>query len=125
MTKDKFNTIMPESDDRTLCVMIDEPISGEGYAKNFLPRFYDIVERHGEIRLLIYYKAFHGREKEAAGFDMETTSTYGKKIRRLALVNPPESEALQKKIQEPRFDDHALRLFEEKDLDQALRWVKG
>lgn len=125
MNMDKFNTIMPETDDRTLCVMIDKPISGEGYATNFLPRFHDIINRHGDIRLLVYYKAFRGWEKEAAGFDMETTARYGKKIRRLALVNPPESEALQKKLKAPLFDPQALRLFEEKDLDKALAWVKA
>lgn len=125
METDKFNTIMPETDDRALCIMVDKPISGEGYTVNFLPRFLDIVNRHGEVRLLVYYKAFQGWEEKAAESDMDLTSRYGKKIRRMALVNPPHSEALQKKLKAPLFDPQAIRLFEEKDLDKALAWVKA
>lgn len=120
----KFNTIMPETDDRTLCILIEKPISAEGYEHNFLPRFKGMLDRNGEARLLVYYKDFKGWEEEAAEKDMEITSAYGKKIRRFALVNPPRSEIFQKKVKAPLFDPEALRLFEESELDKALNWVK-
>lgn len=124
MDTGKFNTIMPETDDKTLCVLIEKPISAEGYDHNFLPRFKDIINRNGEARLLVYYKDFKGWEKGAVASDMEMTSLYGKKIKRFALVNPPSSEVFQKKIKAPLFDTGALRLFTESELDKALDWVK-
>jgi hypothetical protein len=70
---DKFNTIMPETTDRTLCMMVDRPISADGYKENFLPRVKNMLERYGEIRCLIYFKNYQGWEEAAAAMNFSAS----------------------------------------------------
>ena len=78
---EKYNVIMPESTDQALCVMIDRPIS-DGYSENFLPRVDKMIEIHGEIRVLIYFKVFQGWEEDAARHDMRAFAEYAKKFKK-------------------------------------------
>ena len=89
---EKFNTIMPETTDKVLCIQVDKVISEEGYQQNFLPRIEKMIETYGEIRLLVHYLSFKGWEHDAAKEDMATFALLGKKLKKFALVNPPESE---------------------------------
>lgn len=121
---EKYNTIMPETDEKTLCVEVDKPISGEGYRDNFLPRLKNMVEKTGEARILIYFKKYEGWEEQAANFDMQTTVEYGKFVKKLAFVNPPEKLVFKNKIKEPLFKGET-QFFTETDLPKALSWVKS
>ncbi len=119
----KFNTVMKETDDRTVCMMIDKPISPEGYKENFMPRVLDMLKRNGEIRVLVYYKEFKGWEEEATKFDSEALVQYGQYVKKLAFVNPPEKEIFHKKMTKPLIKGD-IRFFAEADLQEALDWVK-
>jgi len=120
---EKFNEIMAESDDRVLCVKVHKPISKEGYNENFINRLRTMTERHGEIRLLVYFADFKGWEPEAALDDMAAALQLGSKFRKLALVNPPEKNIMQFKFKRPLFAGEA-RFFGAEDLDEAIAWVK-
>ncbi len=121
---DKYNVIMPQTDDRTLCIQIERTISSEGYEENFLPRINKMVAEYGEIRVLIYYKKFQGWEEEAAKNDMETTARFGRKIVKMALVNPPEKVMFKSAIKKPILAGE-VKSFDEEDLNKAIEWVKS
>lgn len=119
----KFNTVMEQSTDSALCMMIDQPISQEGYEQNFLPHIQQMLEQKGEIRLLVYYKDFKGWMEDATSSDMDATLKYGKKLKKVALVNPPKREIFQKKIKQPMLAGD-MKIFKEEELDEAIEWVK-
>lgn len=120
----KFNTVMDETDDRAVCIMVDKPISPEGYQQNFMPRVRDLLKNNGEIRILIYYKEFKGWEEEATKFDAEALVQYGQHVKKLAFVNPPEKEVFHKKMVSPLIKGE-IKFFSEEELDDALSWVKA
>lgn len=121
---EKFNTIMPETTDRVLCVQIDRLISEVGYKQNFLPRLEKMVNKFGEICLLVYYKNFKGWEHDAAKEDMVSYAQFGKKIKKYALVNPPESEIFRRKMIDENISGET-RIFSEEQLQEAIEWVKS
>lgn len=122
----KFNVIMPETTDRVLCVQIDKVISSEGYAENFLPRIHKMLENHGKIRLLVYYKYFKGWEESAAVQDMEFSVSLARKIEKMAMVNAPEREEIQKRMKMKMISSQGeMKFFNEEDIDKAMTWVKA
>lgn len=123
MDNPQFNPLMPQSNDRVLCFQIDRPISAAGYEQNFLPRVREVIARHGGLRLLIYYKNYCGWEEAAAQMDFEASFQFRDKVVKLALVNPPGKEALQKKIKQ-HYMSGELRFFSMENLDMALDWIK-
>lgn len=120
----RFNEIMPESDDRVLCVEITKPITGDGYAQNFLPRIRQMIDNNGELRLLIYFRNYRGWEREAAEMDMDAISELGSATGRVAHVNPPESVVYKVRVMKPMLGLD-IRNFEENELTQALEWVRA
>ncbi len=121
---EKYNTVMPETDDYTICMQVDKPISKEGYRDNFMPRLREMMDKHGELRILVYFKKYDGWEEQAAGFDIETTVNYGKFVKKMAFVNPPEKMIFNNKIREPLISGE-LEYFSEEDLKKAIKWVKS
>ena len=120
----KFNKIMPETDDRVLCVEIIKPISDEGYELNFLAKLDKMLALHGEIRIVIYYSDYKGWEPEAALNDMNATLKYGKNVKKLALVNPPEREIFQRKIKQSLVKGE-IQYFNKENLQGAIKWAKS
>ena len=121
---EKYNTVMPETDDRVICMQVDKPISKEGYRDNFMPRLRAMMDLHGEIRILVYFKQYDGWEEQAAGFDIETSVQYGKYVKKLAFVNPPEKMIFSYKSREPMIHGE-MEYFDEEDLNKAIKWVKS
>jgi len=121
---EKYNIVMPETDDRTVCMEVDKPISKEGYRDNFLPRLQEILDKHGEIRILVYFKTYKGWEEEAVGFDMESTLVFGRHVVKMAVVNPPEKMIFSLKMRQPMIHGD-LEFFNEADLQKAISWVKA
>lgn len=124
MINEKFNTIMPETTDRALCVMIDKPVSLEGYKDNFLPRAHKMIEQYGEARFLVYFKKYQGWEEEAAIMDFAATQTIGGKVNRFAIVNPPPKYIALQTLRKPLMSGET-RYFNEDELQDAIIWVKG
>jgi hypothetical protein len=121
---DKYNIVMPQTTDRVLCMQVDKTISEEGYRDNFLPKLQDMIEKYGEIRLLIYYREFKGWEQAAAKEDMLSSVKFGQKVKKLAMVNPPETEIFRSKISESNLSGET-KAFKEKDLEKAIEWVNA
>lgn len=121
---EKFNTIMPETTDRVLCIMVDKPVSAEGYTQNFLPRIEEMITHHGEIRLLVYFKNYQGWEEEAALIDFTMTPKLGSHVKRFAMVNPPQKLLALLNLKKPLITGET-HSFNETELDEALLWVQG
>lgn len=119
-----FNTIMPETQGNIICIQIDKPISEKGYAQNFLNRIDTILEKYPDFSFLIYYKEFQGWETQAASLDMASTIKYGKRVKKVAVVNPPKRAILQNTVKQP-FIQGEIKFFLEHDLDEALEWIKS
>jgi hypothetical protein len=121
---EKYNTVLPESDDRALCMEVDKPISRDGYLGNFVPRIEAMLKAHGEIRLLVHFKEYQGWEAEAAMMSMGGLMEYGSKFRKLALVNPPRKEIVRSKVNTPLMSGET-RYFDSHELHDAIAWVKA
>lgn len=121
---EKYNIIMPESDDRTLCLRIEKLMSADGYHGNFIPRADAIIAAHGELRLLVHFKSYKGWDSEAARSSFGDTAIYGPKVIKFAMVNPPPTEMLRYKVQTPLFRGE-IKIFSEEELAAALAWVKS
>lgn len=120
----KYNIIMPESDDRVLCVRVDKPVSPEGYSENFLPRLRAMIQAHGGIRLLIDFHEYHGWEAEAALMNMAGMADFGRLVVKIAYVNPPKREMIRAKAAADIISGE-MRFFDTDQLDEALRWVRA
>jgi hypothetical protein len=120
---EKYNEIMPETDDRTLCIRITKPISPEGLQGNFIPRLDSMLDTHSEIRLLIHYADYKGWEEAATREDGVIILKYGPKIRKIAYVSPPKKEMFKLKINRALIAGE-MEFFDNDDLRQALKWVK-
>ncbi len=118
----KYNRIMPQTTDKVLCIEVEKVISAEGYEENFLPRVKEMIDKYDEVRILVYYKNFKGWEYDAARQDMLTSAELGRKTKKLALVNPPESEVFQRTIKK-KIVAGDMKCFNESDFDDALKWV--
>ena len=122
MDDTKFNTILSQPGAPVLHIEIDRVISADGYAENFLPKLEEMVEKHGEIRILIHYKDYKGWEVEAAKQDMFFSVIFAKQIAKLALVNPPEAEVFQRTIKKSMTSGE-IKLFNASNLEDAKKWV--
>lgn len=122
MTDSTFNTIISDDGAPVLHLEIDRVISAKGYKENFLPRLEEMVEKHGEIRLLVHYKDFKGWETEAAQLDMFFSATLGKNAVKLAMVNPPKAEVFQRMLKKDLIKGE-IKLFNDADLEDALSWI--
>jgi hypothetical protein len=118
-----FNEIMPQSDDRVLCLRITKPITGDGYQQNFITRLDQMIDRHGEIRLLVWYADYKGWEEDAARNNMLSAVQYGQKICKVAMIDPPQSRIIDAKIKAPLLSGE-VRIFTATEFDQALDWVR-
>lgn len=119
-----FNEVMDGCGEKTLCMKITKTITSEGYKKNFLPRINKIIAEYGEVRILIYFQNFKGWEIDAARHDMEAFGRIAKKISKIALVNPPESEVFRRAVKKEILNGE-LKLFNESDLEQAIEWANS
>jgi hypothetical protein len=120
----KYNIVMPETDDRVLCLRVEKPISPEGYSENFAPRIRAMIEKHGGIRLLVYFCAYKGWEAEAALMNMGGLVEFGPKVIKFAMVNPPKKELVRHNVNKPLMAGET-RTFEESELAEALAWVRS
>lgn len=121
---EKFNTIMPDTTDQVLCVQVDKVFSEEGYKENFLPRINTMIEKYGEIRVLLNYVDFKGWEHDAAKEDMVSSAALGNKLKKFALVNPPESEIFQRSMKSELMSGET-KFFAKDQLEEAIEWVKS
>lgn len=120
----KYNHIMPESEGNVLCLEIADKVSLEAYANVLEPAFKRIITEYGDIRGLLFYKgSFPAWDVDAASQDLHTLSQVGQKIKKLALVNPPEQALIKWQTLKPLLGGE-LKFFTSENLEEALKWVK-
>lgn len=124
MLKEKINQPMAESDDRAFCWLIENPISEEGFRLGFTPGVEAIIQKRGELRLLVHFSRYQGWLEEAIPHDFEFMSKYYSCKGRTALVNAPEKMKLRIEAMKSLIGSE-VRYYDEDGLDTALRWVKA
>jgi hypothetical protein len=117
--------ILPESDDRTLCVSVSGVLEVEDYENCFYQPLDKMVKAGKKFGLLmIYTKDYKGWSKEAADRSFQSIIEHGKFARKLGYVNPPESKIFQIKMARDLFSGE-IRFFEEDQLQEAIKWIKS
>jgi hypothetical protein len=118
-------TVLPDSDNRTLCITLKGVIQPEAFKECFLNPLEDIIKNTQNYGLLINYdETYEGWSKEAAELSFQSIIDYGPQARKLAYVNPPDSKLFQINMTRPLFGGE-IRFFEGDQLDEALKWVKA
>jgi hypothetical protein len=123
MDTTQFNEIMPETDDRVICVRVDKPISGEGYKTQFLPLVQKMATDHGEIRLVILFEKFQGWEEEASMADLASTVFLAQHLKKLAIVNLPDKMVQYIGMRQAALKTD-LRIFDASQFQDALNWAR-
>lgn len=118
-------TILPESDDRTLCVNVTGVISAAIFLDFFIKPIRTIIERHGEFNLCAIYTDYQGWDSDAAEASFKYYAEVGTQGRKLAYVNAPDSRFLLLKMLEPLLPNAEIRFFEPEERDEAIAWAKS
>lgn len=123
MDTTQFNEIMPETDERVICIRVDKPISGEGYKTQFLPLVQKMAADHGEIRMVPLFEKFLGWEEEAAMADLASTLFLARHLKKLAIVNLPEKMVQYVGMRQAALKTD-LRIFNTDQFQDALAWAR-
>lgn len=116
--------LLPETDDRTLCVSVHGVISVEDYEEYIYKRLDAMVKKGKKFALVLHYDpSYKGWSKEAADRSFQSIINHGRHARKLAYVNPPESKIFQLKVAKDLFSGE-IRFFENDELAEALKWAK-
>lgn len=117
--------ILPESDEKTLCVELAGTIRRADHERVIRKGLFERFEKNGSYNLMAYFGPdFKGWEPDAADISMQTIVEIGRHAHRLAFVNPPEKKVMQSKLT-PHLFGGELRHFADDDLKEAITWVKG
>ncbi|HTK85896.1 MAG TPA: STAS/SEC14 domain-containing protein [Patescibacteria group bacterium] len=118
-------TVLPETDENTLCVEMKGLIRRQDYEKNFRNRILAITSKKRRFNVLIFYApSFKGWEPEAADLSLKSIMELGKKINRQACINTPNMVVFRNKLSSALFGGQT-RYFDKDNYDEALAWVKG
>jgi hypothetical protein len=119
-------TILPETDDRTLCVHITGVLNADDFEKSFITPVKTLIAGHGEFNLYAFYSDdYQGWDPSAADSSFKTYSELGPFGRRCAYVNAPDSRHLILKMMRPLMPDADIRFFDSDEAGKALAWAKG
>lgn len=115
--------IMAETGGPVLCYRATRAVSDELYS-DYIHRVQEAVKAYGEFRLLIHYQDFPGWDAVAAEKDVGFYSQYGRYMKKLALVNPPDKEVMAKLLRKDIIGG-AIRIFSGDRLGEAIDWVRS
>jgi hypothetical protein len=117
--------VLPQSSHDTVCVTLRGVIGPEDYKKSLFDTLKNLTENGQTFNLLMNYDiSFKGWDREAAEMSFRSIIDYGRKARKLAYVNAPDSKMLQIKMTQPLLGGE-VRFFETEELDTAIAWVKS
>lgn len=116
-------TILPETNDTTLCLRLSGTITADDYMKNFDTPVKRIANTNGWYNLYVLHDAdFVGWSPEAADLSFRCISEYSPKARRLAYINAPDSRMLMMKMLKPMMQAET-KFFDEDQKDEAMAWI--
>jgi hypothetical protein len=117
-------TILPDSNDTTLCLRLTGTVTAEDFDRYFHQEIKKRVDKHGFFNMLVYYDAdFKGWEPEAADLNFKSIIELASKPKKLAYVNPTKSKIMLMKLADPILGGE-ICYFEENELEQALQWIR-
>lgn len=116
-------TILPETNDTTLCLRMTGTITADDYMKYFDGPVKKIADTNGWYNLYVLHdENFEGWSAEAADLSFRCISEYSPKARRLAYINAPDSRMLMMKMLSPMMKAET-RFFELDEADEAMTWM--
>lgn len=92
--------------------------------QNLVPQVDTAIARHGRIRLLVQFDAFHGWDAGALWQDLKFTASHFSDIERLAVVGESTRDAFIANLAKP-FTVAKVRYFDAADLSDAWTWLEG
>jgi len=110
-----------EAGGKVLAVTLSGKLQREDYEK-FVPEVERLVRQHGKLRVLVRMHEFHGWSMGALWEDLKFDWKHFGDIERLALVGDSKWEAGMAAFCKP-FTKATVRYFDEKQADEAARWV--
>lgn len=117
-------TMLPETDETTLCVRLNGIVTKEDYLQHFEQPLLKILETKKQYNLYAYHAPdFQGWTEEAADLSFKCISSVGHRARKAAYVNAPDSRMLMMKMLKPLMTAE-VRYFDEEEHETALKWVK-
>lgn len=124
MTGKKSVLILPESDERTICVQFDGPVNREDHEKYLTGEVAKRADKLGSFNLVIIYNDDHlFQDYQAAEANIRGLMSFAARCTRAAYVNPTQRKMLQIKLLEPLFAGE-VRFFNAEERDEAIAWAK-
>lgn len=126
MTETNNNRVMEQSEGSLLCVEAADAVTLDYYQNFYLPPLEKIFAKFGHASILFYYPdrdSFPGWSEEAADLNIQKLTEFGRKIQKVALVDPPEKVASRWNLLSPLISGD-IKIFGKGQLDQALAWIK-
>lgn len=118
-------TILPESDDRTLCIVMSGIVTADVYNEFFMKPLEKIIARHGIFNLCAIYTDYEGWESDAAEISFKFYTKISRQIGRVSFINAPDSRHLLLKMLEPVMPNAQVKNFEPDQKDEAIAWAKN
>lgn len=116
--------ILPQSDDRTLCLRFEGAVTKKDHADNLITPMRAMIEKHGEYNLLIWFSdTYRGYEQDAADQSFQTIRELGRFARRIAYINPSARKIFQTNIIRVLLGKD-VRNFSPEQIDEAVAWLK-
>lgn len=117
--------IMPESEGNVLCIRHSGLITSEDHTAYLTNQFPGLIQEYGTVNVLIFYDDdYKGYTPEAADSSIRSMLDYGRFVRKLAYVNPPETRIMLHKILHEVITGE-VRFFNKESLADALQWIKS
>jgi len=125
MTTKSSVTILPESDDFTLCLRFDGAVTKQDHYDNLVVPMRAMIEKHGYYNLLIFHaQTYQGYEPDAAEQSFNSINEMGKYARRIAYVNPTARKLFQTNLTRVLLGKE-VKNFDTAELEAAIMWVKA
>ena len=123
---EKTILLLPETDDRTLCLEMRGNIALRDFQDSFEAPLRAIIARQGSYNIFAVYTDDNARwQEDAAHYSFRFYNEIGPLRHRVAFVNAPDSRHLITKILQPVIINGEARFFDPDQRDEALTWVKG
>lgn len=117
-------TILPETTGYTLAIKASGRLSAENYDTVFLPIMEKLINRYGQIRLVMQFdEKFEGWEPGAMWDDAKFGLKHRKDFKRIAIVGAPKWAEWSSKVAAQLIDGE-LKTYPTDDLLEAIVWVK-
>jgi len=115
-------SITEKDKEKLLEVTVKGKLAKEDY-QLFVPKFEDLVKKHGRIRVLFRMVDFHGWEAGALWEDIKFDLKHFKDIERLAMVGDKKWEKGMSVFCKP-FTAAKIQYFDQADIGKAREWLK-